>query len=305
MRKAFAETICRLATADSRIVLLTGDLGRGVLDEFALKFPQRFINAGVAEQNMMGVATGMAAAGLLPFVYSIVPFATLRPYEFIRNGPVLHHLPVRIVGVGAGLDYGYLGPTHHSLEDIGAMRMLPGLLIVIPADHRQARQAIRETWDLPGPVYYRLGNDEVTTVDGLQGRFDGGHPLLVREGSDLLIVVAGPISAVAVQAADMLAREGVSCGVAIIAGLRAEALSGLASLVECYRSVLTVESHRCVGGIGSVVAEVIATLGLGTRLRRLGVGVDVSPILADRAYLHRHHGLDLEGILSATRQLLD
>src|SRR5947208_6407398 len=127
MRAAFAQTVCSLAANDPRVLLLTGDLGYMALEPFAQRFPDRFFNVGVAEQNMVGLATGLAEAGMVPFCYSIVTFASLRPYEFIRNGPVLHQLPVRIVGVGGGFEYGTAGPTHHGLEDIGVMRLQPGL----------------------------------------------------------------------------------------------------------------------------------------------------------------------------------
>src|SRR3954468_1576453 len=121
MRGAFATTLTELAARDRRIVLLTGDLGYMALEPFAEQHPDRFFNVGVAEQNMVGLATGLAEAGFVPFVYSIVTFATLRPYEFIRNGPVLHGLPVRVVGVGGGFEYGHAGPTHHGLEDVGVL----------------------------------------------------------------------------------------------------------------------------------------------------------------------------------------
>ena len=137
MRAAFVRTLVELAAADRRIILLTGDLGFMALEPFMERFPDRFVNVGVAEQNMVGIATGLAEAGWLPFVYSIVTFATLRPYEFIRNGPVMHGLPVRIVGVGGGFEYGPQGLSHHGLEDVGVMRVQPGMTVVAPADHRQ------------------------------------------------------------------------------------------------------------------------------------------------------------------------
>ena len=127
MRRAFVNTLVDLATQDTRIILLTGDLGFMALEPFAEKFPGRFINAGVAEQNMVGLATGLAEAGFVPFVYSIMPFAVLRPYEFIRNGPIHHQSQVRIVGIGAGLEYSHQGNTHYGLEDVGIMRIQPGL----------------------------------------------------------------------------------------------------------------------------------------------------------------------------------
>ena len=137
MRAAFATTLAELAERDQRILLLTGDLGYRALEPFSERFPRRFFNVGVAEQNMVGLATGLAECGFVPFVYSIATFASLRAYEFIRNGPVAHGLRVRIVGVGGGFDYGSAGPTHHGLEDVGVLRLQPGLTVVAPADCEQ------------------------------------------------------------------------------------------------------------------------------------------------------------------------
>jgi transketolase len=145
VRATFIRTLVELAEEDERIVLLTGDLGFTVVEPFAERFPDRFFNVGVAEQNMVGVATGLAEAGFVPFAYSIATFATLRSYEFVRNGPVLHHLPVRIVGVGGGLEYGMNGLTHYALEDIAVMRTQPGMTVLAPADFQQARTALAET----------------------------------------------------------------------------------------------------------------------------------------------------------------
>jgi transketolase len=160
MRRTFISALETLAESEPRIVLLTGDLGYQVLDGFARRFPSRFINVRVAELNMVGMATGLAEAGYLPFVYSIATFACLRPYEFIRNDPILHQLPVRIVGIGSGTEYGHQGLTHYALEDLGIMRIQPDLLIVAPADARQSKTALMATWDTPQPVYYRLGKDD-------------------------------------------------------------------------------------------------------------------------------------------------
>src|SRR5215211_9149428 len=148
MRRAFVQTLVELASQDPRVLLLTGDLGYMVVEPFAEAFPDRFFNAGVAEQNMVGLATGLAEAGFIPFVYSIVTFASLRPYEFIRNGPILHQLPVRIVGIGGGFEYGTAGVSHYGLEDIGVMRIQPGLTIIAPADFQQTRTALLNSYAL-------------------------------------------------------------------------------------------------------------------------------------------------------------
>src|SRR3954469_2867275 len=160
MRRAFAETLADLANDDSRLVLLSADLGFMALEPFIDRFPGRFFNVGVAEQNMMGIATGLAEAGFVPFVYSIVTFAVLRPFEFIRNGPVAHQLPVRIVSVGGGLEYGHNGISHYGLEDIALMRSQPGITIICPCDTSQACSAVRASMSIDGPVYLRLSKDK-------------------------------------------------------------------------------------------------------------------------------------------------
>ncbi|HEY7818764.1 MAG TPA: 1-deoxy-D-xylulose-5-phosphate synthase, partial [Vicinamibacteria bacterium] len=171
MRAAFAATLAELAERDGRILLLTGDLGYKALEPFSERFPRRFFNVGVAEQNMVGLATGLSESGFLPFVYSIATFASLRAYEFIRNGPVAHDLKVRIVGVGGGFDYGPAGFTHHGLEDVGVLRLQPGLTVMAPADSEQTRSILRDTYDRPGPFYYRLSKDDRLSVKDLGGRF--------------------------------------------------------------------------------------------------------------------------------------
>jgi len=151
MRTAFIETLVEIAEKDDRIFLLTADLGYTVVEPFAERFPERFMNVGVAEQNMIGISAGLAEAGFIPFVYSIVNFATLRPYEFIRNGPIFHQFPVRIVSSGGGFDYGFGGHSHYGLEDIGVMRLQEGIKIIVPSDCQQTRNALRSTWNHPGP----------------------------------------------------------------------------------------------------------------------------------------------------------
>ncbi|NQT04163.1 MAG: 1-deoxy-D-xylulose-5-phosphate synthase, partial [Planctomycetes bacterium] len=242
MRGTFISTLTELAERDPRIFLLTGDLGYLALEVFSNKFPKRFINVGVAEQNMVGLATGLAEAGFIPFVYSISTFAALRPYEFIRNGPIFHQLPVRIVGIGGGFEYGHNGPSHHGLEDVGVMRVQPGISVVVPADYQQARSALLSTWDLPGPVYYRIGKDERTLVPDLDGRFELGRVQLIGDGSDLLIIAMGSVASEAVRAAQTLNAQGIGCTVMIVAALNPAPINELAQTLGRFRLALTVEA---------------------------------------------------------------
>jgi transketolase len=304
MRGTFVKVISELAETDPRIVLLTGDLGYTVLEPFRDRFPNRFYNVGVAEQNMVGVATGIAEAGMIPFCYSIGTFASLRPFEFIRNGPVLHHLPVRVVGLGAGFEYGTAGPTHYSLEDIGVMRTQPGLNIVAPADFEQTATALRATWDLPGPVYYRLGKDDKSVLPGLKGRFDMGRAQNVRNGDDLLIIACGPIAFDVVAAADELAKIDIEAAVTVVASVSPVPERDLVEILGRHRVALTVETHSIAGGLGSLVAEVIADNGLGTRLVRLGVRAGTDGRSGSPAHMHARHGLDRAGIVRAAKGLL-
>jgi hypothetical protein len=168
---------------------------------------------------MVGIATGLADAGYVPYVYSIATFATLRPYEFIRNGPVHQRLPVRVVGVGGGFDYGTNGPSHHALEDLAVMRVQPGMTVVAPADFEQARASLHATHALPGPVYFRLGKDESSRVAGLDGRFRLGRAETIGSGGDLLLVTTGGIARNAVAAAEALAASGIDATVLVAASL--------------------------------------------------------------------------------------
>jgi len=298
MRNAFIRILVELAERDPRILLLTGDLGYMVLEPFSNKFPGRFFNVGVAEENMMGLATGLAEAGFIPFVYSIVPFAVLRPYEFIRNGPILHQFPVRIVGIGGGMEYGNNGASHYGLEDIGVMRVQPGITVIAPADHEQARTAFLASWDLPGPVYYRLGKDDKTIVPGLRGRFGLGRTQTIREGSDLLIITMGSVASEVTSAAEALAARGILCMVVVVACLNPVPVDDLAAVLKHFPLVLTVEAHYVVGGVGSLVAEVIAERGLHCRVVRCGIKTTPDGISGSEPYLKNVYGLSSERLVS-------
>ncbi|MCC6179024.1 MAG: 1-deoxy-D-xylulose-5-phosphate synthase [Chloroflexi bacterium] len=305
MRGTFIRTLTELAERDSRILLLTGDLGYTVVEPFQERFPDRFFNVGVAEQNMVGMATGLAEAGYTPFVYSIATFASLRPYEFIRNGPVLQHLPVRVVGVGGGVEYGTAGPTHHALEDVGIMRLQPGMTVVAPADYQQCASALRATLDVRGPIYFRLGKDDRTTVPGLDGAFRLGHIQVVRQGHDLLLLSLGSVTAEVVAAAETLAARGVACTVAVVASVTPPPIGDLVELLGRFRTAVTVEAHYTVGGLGSLASEVVAEHGLGCRVVRRGVDGPPFAASGSERYLWDAYGLSCSALVEAARGALE
>lgn len=305
MRVTFVETLAELAESDRRIVLLTGDVGFMALDAFTTRHPSRFFNAGVAEQNMVGLATGLAEAGFIPFVYSIAPFAVLRPYEFIRNGPVQHGLPVRIVGVGAGMEYGTNGLSHYGLDDIAVTRTHRNLSVLAPADFQQARSVLLATWDRKEPIYYRLGKDQQTVVPGLAGRFAWDEPEVVRNGRDVLLLATSSIAAEAATVADRLDASGLSTAFAVVAQINPPPADALANLMRRFRLVCSVENHFPNGGFGSMIAEIAIDHAVGSRVLRIGASGDIGGRSGSTAFMHRHLGISPEQIFSAVRAAWD
>ena len=300
MRDEFIAELTQLAEADERVALLTADLGYLVLDVFSSRFPDRFFNVGVAEQNMVGIATGLAEAGYIPFVYSIATFATMRPYEFIRNGPILHDLPVRIIGVGGGFDYGHNGITHFALEDFAVMRCQPGIEVVAPADSAQARVALRAIHDVRGPIYFRIAKQGMP-IPGLDGRFANGHAQIIGGGTDLALIAIGPIAREAQLAMELLADVGVHATLAIVSTFNPSPVDQLAALLERVPLAISVETHYINGGLGSLVAETIAEHGSGCRLIRTGVDVTPRGLTGSQQFLEDHFGLSAPR-LAATAQ---
>ena len=304
MRTAFIETLTELADADERIFLLTADLGWRVIEQFADKHKTRFLNVGVAEANMAGIATGLAQAGYIPFIYSIATFTSMRCYEQVRNGPLLHHLPVRVIGIGGGYAYGHAGPTHYALEDLTIARTQPGMTVLAPADPAQTRSIIRATVNMPGPTYIRVGKGGNPEVSGLHGRFSFDKPELVREGKDVLFVACGGVVHEALQAAELLQKDGVDAAVAVQAHLSYAASTGLIALLKNYRAVVSVEEGYAAGGLGSLLAETIAQEGLACRLSICGVKQPFSGASGSEIYMRAQCGLDPASLAQATKPLL-
>jgi transketolase len=299
MRKALVATLCDLAEKDPRVLFLTADLGYTVVEPFADRFPDRFFNVGVSEQNMIGMATGLAEGGFIPYAYSIATFSVLRPYEFIRNGPALQHLPVRIIGVGGGFDYAPAGPTHYALEDVGALRMLPGLSVIAPADFRQCRSALLASHGLPGPAYFRLGKDETNEIPGLDGGYEAGRLQVVREGGDMLLLALGPSAFNALKAADALAARGIACTVAVVSCMSPVPEADLRGLLSRFPCAVTAEAHYAVGGLGSLACEVAAGNGIPCKVIRCGVTRSPAGIQGNQDYMQKLHGIATEDLVEA------
>lgn len=259
MRKAAIDELTRIARADRRVVLLTADLGFGVLDDFAKELPDQFVNVGVAEQAMVGIATGMAEAGFIPYCYSIATFSFLRPFEFIRNGPVAHHLPVRIIGVGAGTDYSFDGLTHYAVEDLAIARSQPGLSVFSPVTDDDTKALLREAHELTGPAYLRLSRQAAPTATP-------DVRATVPEKTDVLLLSLGTSGDRARTIAAGISEAGLSTRVLSVLRFDERTADDLAAHLAGARSCLTVEDHYASGGLGTAAAEVIATRALGLPL---------------------------------------
>jgi transketolase len=303
MRTAFLESLCELAARDDRVMFLTADLGWSVVEPFAERFPGRFLNVGVAEQNMLGVATGLALEGKVPFAYSIATFSSMRCYEQFRDGPVLHNLPVRVVGIGGGFSYGHAGPTHHAIEDLTIARTQPGVTVLAPSDPAQTRSVMMATRSIPGPIYMRVDKGAYPNLPGLDGRFSVHTPEVIRDGRDVLFLAVGSIAQEAMKAADALHRRGIAAGVAVLAHLGFEAGEPLLDLLRSYHTVLTVEEGSVVGGLGSLVSEAVARHGLRCRVHTRGVRTRFGHQTGSMDYLRRQHGLDAGSLAAAAEQV--
>ncbi len=301
MRRAVIQALLERARADARVVLLTGDIGYGVVEEFAAARPAQFFNAGVAEQNLIAVATGLAASGLRPWVYSIAPFVSARPYEALRGGPVLHGLPVRIIGVGGGFDYGPAGWTHHAFDDIALMRALPGMGVIAPADDAEAVSALAATWDEAGPIYFRLAKDPAPARPETIGHdFGAGDPRRLRAGGDVIFFTTGRLAAVALDAAAELAKSGVQAGVVHVPRLAPAPATALTARLREAAVVITVEDHAISGGLGTIVCEVAAGAGIAGRVIRCGMREPAQPV-GSAAALARAWKLDVAGLVATAQ----
>jgi transketolase len=301
MRDAFVKVLNEEAATNPDIMLLVGDLGFGVVAAFGENYPDQFLNCGVAEQSMVGVAAGMASAGRRPFVYSIANFPTLRPLEQIRNDVCYHGLGVTIVSVGAGLAYGSLGYTHHAVEDMSILRSLPGMRVYSPADAMECRAAVREILADPSPAYLRLGKNKEPLMHAAEPDLSTGAPLLIRDGSDVTLIAAGPIVVQALAVADALAAEGISVRVMtcpVIKPLNAEAIDAAAAGTT---GVVTLEEHTILGGFGSAVLEGFAVRGIRTPVLPLGLEDKATHIIGEQEWIRERAGLATDYVIAQVR----
>lgn len=300
MRNAFADEVTRIGSVDSRVALLSGDIGNKLFDKFKAAAPERFFNCGVAEANMMGVAAGLALSGLRPVVYTITPFTTTRCFEQIRVDVCYHDAPVVIVGTGSGLSYAELGPTHHSLEDMAILRTLPGMNVLAPCDEVELRLALRAALSHQGPSYIRIGKKGEPIIHQQVPAFTLGRSIALREGRDVCLIGAGTVMPELLAAADELTGQGHAVGVESFPCVKPLDTQRLGELFTRYRLVAVVEEHGLIGGLSSAVAEWKADQSPGalTQMLRFGATDEFLHTAGSQAWARGRYGLTAEQIVA-------
>jgi transketolase len=293
MRNAFADELTKLGDGDSRIVMLSGDIGNRLFDTFKARHPARFFNCGVAEANMMGVAAGMGINGLRPVVYTITPFVTTRCLEQIRTDVCYHEAPVTIVGVGAGLSYAGLGPTHHSCEDISFLRSIPNMVVVCPGDAHEVRGALRAALRQDRPVYIRIGKKgEPVVHPGPVANFEIGKAITIADGNDVCLLSTGTMLPETADAARRLKERGISAKVVSFHTVKPLDDSCLRETFGRFRLVATIEEHSLIGGFGAAVAEWLVDTRIGpASLLRVGTPDAFFKKSGEQAYAREMLGL--------------
>ena len=301
-RQAFAETLIELARSDERIVTVCNDsVGSSNLGAFQKEFPDRLVNVGIAEQNMVGVAAGLANGGFIPFVCCASPFLTGRALEQIKADIAYNGYHVALCGMSPGMSYGELGPTHHSIEDLSWMRAVTDLAVVVPADPAQTRAAIRWMVDFEKPAFLRIGRYKIPSVsEGEAQPFVYGKANRLREGSDLTIVATGIMVSRALEAAADLAARGLSARVLNISTIKPLDDEAIIAAARETGAIVTVEEAMIEGGLGAAVAEVVVRHH-PVKMRMLGVP-GFAPT-GETGFLLDHFGLNRAGIVAAALEL--
>lgn len=305
MRNAFIATIHDLCKADPDIVIMVADNGAIVFDQFRAEFPGRFINCGIAEANMIGVAAGMALSGKKPYIYTITNFMTMRAFEQIRNDICLQHTNVKVVGIGGGFVYSTLGPTHHAIEDISLMRSLPNMTVICPASPLEVQWAVKAIVSLDTPVYLRMGtNREPEIYDG-PNSFETGKGVLLREGGDLTIIVTGPLAHDVLEAHKILNDKGIQARIINMHTIKPIDREMIIKAATETHAILTVENHNIIGGLGSAVAEVLAEFSINkVKFKRLGIPDEFCLQYGTHDELKRYYQLDASSIAQQAETFL-
>lgn len=292
MRKTFINTLIELAHEDKDIVLITADMGFSVLEPFFEEFPERSINCGIAEQNAVSIASGLALAGKKPYVYTIIPFLVERAFEQVRLDVAYMNVNVKLVGIGAGFTYGTAGATHHAIEDISLMRSLPNMTVCCPGDNNEAEQIIRQSIQNDKPMYIRIGRHNRGIFDN--HKIEIGKASVIKEGKDIAVIATSNMLPDAAGYCKKLEEEGRNPYFISMHTIKPIDKSLIEDLVNNGIEIHTLEEHSIIGGLGSAVAEVIAESGKGVKFKRIGIPDSFSHYVGSQKYIKQQFGLYFE-----------
>jgi transketolase len=303
MRRTFVEAFGELARRDPDVLLITGDLGYNQFEALREDFPRQFINAGVAEQNMVGLAAGLAKAGKKPYVYSILPFVSFRPYEHIRNDLCYHKLDVTLVACGTGFSYGPAGTTHHGLEDLAAMRALPNMVVVSPTHKAEVAEATRASYAHVGPLYLRITRGPAPDFPRDDTRFELGRGAYIRRQAapDVTVLTTGDIAGNVLQALDMVQADGLTCSAVSLHTAKPLDFALLEEVFQQSRLVVSVEEHNVCGGLGAAIAEYAAQIDRQAAFRMIGVPDEFCKTNGSEAEMRQAYALDPAGLYGTIR----
>ena len=271
MRNSFINTLTELATKDDKIFLLTADMGYSVFESFQKQFPDRFLNTGIAEQNTIGIAAGLAMSGKIVYVYSIIPFVTMRCFEQVRLDLAYNNTNVKLVGVGAGFTYGPFGVSHHSIEDISIMRSLPNMKVLCPGDPIETNSLVKASHANFGPMYIRLGKNGEQCINKYDATIILGKASIISEGKDSALITTSTMLQIGKQWIDEWKEEGFDVSLISMHTIKPLDKGIIEKLITEEIPIITLEEHNIIGGLGSAVAEVIADRGKAVKFKRIAI----------------------------------
>lgn len=304
-QNVFADTLLELGKHDRNVIVVTSDSrGSGKLVPFGETLPDQIVEVGIAEQNLVGISAGLASTGKKVFAVSPACFVTTRSLEQIKNDVAYSNNSVRVIGISAGVSYGALGSTHHSLHDYAALRAINNIDIVAPADNLETREAVKALIDYPTPIYMRLGKKPMLNLHDPSTRFEIGKAIPIRHGTDVTFISIGEPTSRAVEAAAVLAEQGISCGVVSMHTLKPFDTPTLLDVASQSRALITVEEHSVYGGLGERVISILAEHRLCVPLKIVGIP-DEYTITGSQFEIFDHYGISKDGLAQTARELLD
>jgi len=291
VRSTFVSVLLERAKSDEKIFLLTPDMGFSVFEEFTEKYPDRFLNTGIAEQNTIGIAVGLALSGFKPYIYSIAPFALMRCFEQIRIGAAYMKANIKIAGAGGGVAYGPAGATHHIIEDFAIAKVLPNMIVCAPADPVEARQIFEQSLNIESPMYIRLAKNNEPLVHESGDKIIIGKAFALAKGDDIEIITTGTITNRVMEWLPELQKQGIFAGITVFPTIKPLDVEFLDRLLETEKNILIVEEHNIIGGLGEIICAYLGKKNAKNKIRHLGFPDAYSHYVGSQQFILDKFGL--------------